>query len=431
MAKKRLARLRGTKPQTEFCNTQEQYPLFVAGFGSGKTEALFLRALKLKMAMPHIDHGYYLPTYDLVNRIGFPRIESKLSALGIPYKINKNEKVVYIGDRGNLGLFIFRTMDSPERIIGYEHGDASLDELDTLPKDKAEDVWNKVIGRNRQKKPGNLLNTIAVGTTPEGFRFAYARWAKNEKEAIKNGYVMIRASTMSNARNLPPGYIESLRNSYPPNLLEAYLNGQFVNLTQGSVYPNFCREKNGTNVTPWDGEPIHIGMDFNVRNMSAVAHVIRDGVPYAVKEFIKIDDTPTMIETLKAFYADEYGAPRHHITVYPDSSGDNSSTINASISDIKLLRDAGFSIRVPASNPRIRDRVVSFNGLILNSNLERRYFVNEEFCPEFVDCLEQQPYDDKGKPDKSGGLDHLPDAAGYFVWQRYGLQRPILVQEPF
>jgi hypothetical protein len=85
------------------------------------------------------------------------------------------------------------------------------DELDTLKTDKARDVWNKIIARNRQKKPDGSLNTVGVATTPEGFRFVYDRWKKNPAP----GYRLIKATTMSNAANLPDGYIDSLRQLSP------------------------------------------------------------------------------------------------------------------------------------------------------------------------------------------------------------------------
>jgi hypothetical protein len=98
-----------------------------------------------------------------------------------------------------------RTMDNPSRIVAYEVADSIADELDTLTVDKARDVWNKIIARNRQKKPDGSLNTVGVATTPEGFRFVYERWQKNPAP----GYRLIKATTMSNAANLPDGYIDS------------------------------------------------------------------------------------------------------------------------------------------------------------------------------------------------------------------------------
>lgn len=370
---------------------------------SGKSHAAIWRTLRLKRAYPKCNVAYYLPTYDLVSRMALPRFDETLTSIGARYKINKNDSVI---DIENCGSIILRTMDNPARIVAYEVADSILDELDTLTTDKAREVWNKAIARNRQKKPDGALNTVGVATTPEGFRFVYERWKKNPAP----GYRLIKASTYSNAANLPDGYIDSLKASYPTNLLSAYLGGEFVNLTAGSVYAEFDRELNA--VPLGDGirsnEPLHIGMDFNVGQMSAVIFVLRDGDPYAVAELTGLLDTPAMITAIKSRYVG------HAIHVYPDSSGGNRQSNNASESDIALLRHARFNVFAPTQNPPVKDRVLAMNQMI-HSEGKRRLRVNTDNCPAFVECLEKQAYDKNGEPDKKSGLDHLNDAAGYFV----------------
>lgn len=391
----------------------------VAGFGAGKTYAAVVRNIKNKLSYPKLNTAYYLPTYDLVKKIGFPRFCELLSDLGVDYALNKSDAVITVEGQGQI---IFRTMDAPERIIGYEVADSDVDELDTLPTDKARDCWNKIIARNRQKKfytdeNGQIhseINTIGVATTPEGFKFVYDRWHKNSKPS----YELIRASTYSNADNLPEGYIESLEEIYPTNLLSAYLHGDFVNLTAGSVYPDFDRKENasplGVGIMP--KETLHIGMDFNVGKMAAAIHVLRDDVPHAVAELTGILDTPAMISVLKSRY------PDHKIIVYPDATGKNRKSQGASDSDIVLLQQAGFSVFVNPGNPAVKDRVLSFNIKILTKE-KRTYFVNVDNCPHLVEALEKQAYDKNGEPDKSAGLDHIVDAAGYFVCYRYPIKR--------
>lgn len=405
-----------TDPQFEFVTAEEQFPAMVAGFGSGKTHAAIVRALTKKLQYPRQSVAYYLPTYDLVRRIAFPRISEQLEELGLKFATNKADNIITVQDAGDI---ILRTMDTPERIIGYEVADSIADELDTLKEEQARAVWVKIISRNRQKKPDGSLNTVAVATTPEGFRFVYDRWKRNPA----NGYRIIKASTLSNARNLPAGYIDSLRASYPSNLLAAYLDGEFVNLVAGSVYPEFDRAKNASTETIKPGDALHVGMDFNVGKMSAVVHVLRGDNPHAVKEYTKVLDTPAMCALLKREH------PGHAIMVYPDASGQARKSNNASESDHAILRTAGFSVRVNATNPRVKDRVLSVNAMV-NKDGARRYLVNPELCPELVESLEKQAYDKNGEPDKAGGLDHVIDAAGYFVVYRYPIQHRIAVVQP-
>lgn len=396
-----------TRPQYEFVAAPEQFPAMVAGFGAGKSHAAIWRTLRLKRQYHTCNVAYYLPTYDLVSRMAIPRFDETLTGIGARYKINKNDAVIEIE---NCGAIILRTMDNPARIVAYEVADSICDELDTLATDKAREVWNKVIARNRQKKPDGALNTVGVATTPEGFRFVYERW----KKAPATGYRLIQAPTMSNAANLPDGYIDSLRASYPSNLLAAYLEGEFVNLTAGSVYAEFDRELNA--VPLGDGirlsEPLHIGMDFNVGQMSAVIFVMRDGNPHAMAELTGLLDTPAMIAAIKSRY------PGHAIYVYPDSSGGNRKSNNASESDIALLRAARFNVLAPPANPPVKDRILAMNQMI-HSGGKRRLRVNIDNCPSFVECLEKQAYDKNGEPDKKSGLDHANDAAGYFIHYKF------------
>lgn len=409
-----------TRPQYDFVSAPEQFPALVAGFGAGKSHAAIWRTLRLKRKYPKLNVAYYLPTYDLVSRMALPRFDETLTEIGARFKINKNDSIIEIE---NCGAIILRTMDNPARIVAYEVADSILDELDTLPTEKAREVWNKAIARNRQKKPDRAKNTVGVATTPEGFRFVYERW----KKAPAPGYRLIQAPTMSNAANLPDGYIDSLRASYPSNLLQAYLDGEFVNLTAGSVYAEFDRALNASTETIQTSEPLHIGMDFNVGQMSAAVFVLRDGEPHAVDEITGVLDTPAMIAVIKSRYQG------HSIHVYPDASGNNRKSNNASESDIALLRAARFNVLVAPSNPAVKDRVLSMNQMI-HSHSEiaqelgvtknpligkRRLKVNVDKCPSFVEALEKQAYDKNGEPDKQSGFDHLNDAAGYFIFYRY------------
>jgi hypothetical protein len=305
-------------------------------------------------------------------------------------------------------------MDKPGDIVGFKIGHASIDELDILPKLKAETAWRKIIARMRWHETG-LPNRVDVATTPEGFRFTYEQFVKQPRDRpqLANLYGLVQASTYENGRNLPDDYIPSLRASYPPQLIDAYLDGKFVNLTSGAVYPNFDRRLNHTDASIQPGEPLHIGMDFNVLNMTAVVFVVRDGKPMALAEVCKVRDTPTMTKVLAERFAG------HSITIYPDASGGNTSSKDASASDITILRQAQFAVRVNPSNPAVRDRVLSVNALILNADGVRSWLINTDRCPMLTECLEQQSYDGSGEPDKASGHDHAPDAAGYFLHARW------------
>lgn len=432
-----------TPPQSRFMLCEAKYPLFLAGYGAGKSMTMAASIIN-DLQFPGANIGAYAPTYDLLRLITCPYIEEFLVEADIPYKLNKSTNIIQVEGHGNI---IMRSMDNPARIVGYQTFRAHIDEIDTLREDQAEDAWNKIIARNRQKinrfdddgrkimlynedgtpKCDELgrhqafveLNRVSAYTTPEGFKFAYRRWEKEPAE----GYEIIRARTASNP-HLPPDYIDSLRASYPENLIDAYLEGKFVNLEGKNVYKNFSRQDfdqnvpaedcgNGVNTTIDGHEPLYVGMDFNVVHGAAVIHVLRDGLPHAVDEIHEAFDTDEQVAILKQRY------PRNPINVYPDATGDRRTSANTVESDLAKLRHAGFNVVCDYSNPPIKDRVNSYNAMIYNAKHERRYFVNVDACPNLVNALEQQIWGDNGLPDKKAGLDHITDAGGYFINQMF------------
>lgn len=404
-------------PQARFLALPHKFKAFVAGFGSGKTWVGSAGLCKHAWEFPGVNAGYFAPTYGQIRDIFYPTIEEVADDWGLVAKVNGSNKEVHLySGRRYRCTIICRSMDDPGKIVGFKIGKALVDELDIMRKTDAQTAWRKIIGRMRYKVDG-LLNGIDVTTTPEGFKFVYEQFVKavREKPQLAALYGMVQASTFDNEKNLPDDYIDSLMESYPPQLISAYIRGQFVNLASGSVYANFDRKLNHTDATMRDGEALHIGMDFNVMNMSATINVIRDGQPNQVAELMKVRDTPEMARLLD----ERYKQKRHPIVIYPDASGKNTSTKNASESDLSILRQAGFIIEVNSANPAVKDRVNAFNGMILNAKGERRYKINTDLCPVTTEALEQQAWGPNGEPDKTSGHDHPNDAEGYFIVKRY------------
>lgn len=411
-------------PQAEFLQLPQKFRAYVAGFGSGKTFVGCASLCKFSWESPRINAGYFAPTYAQIRDIFYPTIDEVAHAFGLSAKIHASNKEVdlYSGKKYR-STIICRSMEKPETIVGFKIGQALVDELDVMKADKARHAWRKIIARMRYNVEG-VRNGIDVTTTPEGYKFVYEQFVKAPREKPELGqlYGLIQASTYDNAANLPDDYIPSLRDSYPAQLIAAYLRGQFVNLTAGSVYPDFCRIANNSDAEERPGEPLHIGMDFNVLKMAAVVYVIRDGFPIAVGEFTDIRDTPAMCDAIKQRFSG------HGISIYPDASGKNTSSKSASLSDISILKEAGFSVLANSQNPLIKDRVLSVNSMILNAQGERRFKVNTARCPKFTEALEQQAYDANGMPDKTTGHDHLNDAGGYFLVYRYPVKKPQAMQ---
>lgn len=428
--------IRLNRPQAQFVALPHKFKAFVAGFGSGKTWVGSSDLGKHFMEFPKVNAGYFAPTYPQIRDIFYPTVEEALAPWGFTCKLNEGNKEVhlYIG-RVYYGTIICRSMEKPETIIGFKIGKALVDEIDVLKREKAALAWRKIIARMRYNVPG-LPNGIDVTTTPEGFKFVYEQFVKQVRlnPELAGMYGLVQASTYDNEKNLPADYIPSLLASYPPQLIDAYIDGQFVNLKTGSVYGAYDRKLNGTDERLKPGEVLYIGMDFNVGKMAGIVHVKRDGLPIAVDEIINAYDTPDMIRIIKErYWKYENGNYTRscQIRVYPDASGDSRKSVNASETDIALLKAAGFQVVVNAANPPVKDRINSMNAMFLNAAGERRYKVNAETCPTYADCLEQQAWDDKGEPDKKTGHDHPNDAAGYFIVHDFPIVRKTVSSQEF
>ena len=399
-------------PQDIFLNgLNTKYRAYVGGFGSGKTFIGCIDLLNFFGKHPGTRQGYFGISFPSIRDIFYPTFEEAAEMMGFTVVIREANKEVHVYRNGfYYGTVICRSMDNPASIVGFKIARALVDEIDVLSKDKADKAWNKIVARMRLKIDG-IQNSIGVTTTPEGFLFVYAKF---KREPTKS-YSMVQASTYENEKYLPDDYIDTLKETYPGQLIDAYLMGDFVNLTSGTVYTEFDRELHNTEVEWNTREPLHIGMDFNVCNMSAIISVIRGGVVYDVGEIVGGYDTPSMITSLKERYQ------KCQINIYPDASGKNRNAQGASESSIQLLRQAGFQVYAPNRNPFVKDRI-----LAMNTGFKRGlHFVNVKQCPTHAANLEQQVYNQVGEPDKSAGNDHTNDANGYLISYKFPVIKPV------
>lgn len=404
------------KPQAKFLQLDTKYRAFVAGFGTGKTWIGCASLCKTAYEFPKVPLGYFAPTYPQIRDIYFPTMDEVCMDWGLTAKIKEANKEVDIYCQGFYRTTVIcRSLEKPNTIIGFKIGRGLVDEIDTMPEVKAELAWNKMIARLRFVSPG-LLNGLDVTTTPEGYKFTYNRFYKKQNRH----YSMIQASTYENEKHLPADYIDSLLESYPGPLIEAYLGGQFTNLTSGTVYSSFDRKLNHSFEMHDGFEAIYIGMDFNVMHMAAIIHIIRGENVIACNEFVDVYDTPTMCVMIKEMYPN---VMPENIFIYPDASGRNTSSKKFSESDISILMEYGFNVIYNSKNPSIKDRVNAMNGMFCNAKGKRRYYVNTVCCPVYTDALEQQVYDNNGLPDKSSGKDHPNDAGGYLIAKEFPIDR--------
>lgn len=368
------------------------------------------------MANPGFDGIVTEPNFPLLTQILIPELKTALEYFNIPYEFKAGESIFYCTIYGEETRIIAKSMEGYERLIGINAAWVVMDEFDTAKTELAYNAYIKLLGRIRV---GNIRQMVIV-STPEGYRAMYRIFVEEAGDNKK----LIKAKTTDNY-HLPQDYIDTMRSQYPAELIDAYLNGEFTNLTSGTVYTQFDRTLNDTSMEDDGISDIHIGIDFNVGAMSAIACLIKDQKVYAIAEHIDLFDTPELIETLETIYEGR------RVFVYPDAAGDARKSVQANMSDIKLLRQAGFTVRADSKNPSIMDRVNGLNTLFCNAQGDRRCFINTIKCPKATKAFEQQSYDENTKmPDKKNGHDNKGiDALGYLVAKlfplRYTRKKPI------
>lgn len=424
-----------------------------SGFGGGKSFSAARKAVQLLLLNPGCDGIVTEPTYPLLTQIMVPELKAALEQFEVPYRYNKVENIFYCTVDGEPTRIICASMENYARLIGINAAWIVSDEFDTTKHEVAIEAFRKLIGRIRRGK----VRQFVIVSTPEGYRAMYQIFVLENnprdpkyKEGQKR---LIKARTYDN-HHLPADYIERMESLYPGAHIKAYLNGEFTNLTQGSIYHEFSREGNKCDTVVLPGEPLHIGQDFNVGKQAScvcVKRIIMLPVPgtlvwddstndyaaelepveqlHVVDEFFGQLDTPATIRAIREKYQPEGSAEAadgswHEINIYPDASGRNRKTNDASTSDIAQLEDAGFIVHSGASNPAVQDRILAMNAMICNAHGRRRLLVNPT-CETVTNCLERQVYNEKtGEPDK-GKHDHMNDALGYVVNTLYPVLRPM------
>ena len=378
-----------------------------AGYGAGKTRSLAAKAVILAALNQGFMGCVMEPTGPLIRDIWMNDFEAFLESYEIPYTFRASPLPEYVLHLpGGNTKILCRSFENWSRIIGLNLAWVLADEIDTVTPSIAQKAFPKILGRLRA---GNVRQ-FAAASTPEGFRWMWNTFGTEEAQK-RPDRKLIRMRSADNP-HLPQDFIERLKANYDPSLLQAYLEGQFCNLTTGQVYDRFDRAKHViTDIPNVEDEPLRVGVDFNIGNMSAVIAVRLGNQLLLIDEVSGAHDTDALAQEIRRRF------PDRRVYAYPDASGGNRST-NASQTDIQILESYGFTNQSPRSNPPIRDRVASVQALLENGKGEVRLQVAAN-CKRTIECLELQSYTEKGDPDKDAGYDHMNDGLGYLVWREF------------
>lgn len=391
--------------QREFLEDTHRIVGYIGGFGSGKSWALAAKILFLGMANPGQTIMACEPTFPMIRTVLIPALDGALAQWDIDYTFRASPQPEYtINLPGGQTTVLCQSAENYQRIRGQNIAAAVWDECDTSPTETAQKAGEMLLARMRT----GAFNQLAVASTPEGFRWAYRTFVEQGGEDKR----LIKVKTKDNP-NLPPEFIPSLERNYPPQLIAAYLNGEFVNLAQCSVFPDFDRSRHYSEIEPGEHEQIFVGVDLNVGNCVCQALVRRGDAFYFFDEHI-YRDTQQIAAGLMETYQQWFD--RGQLTLIPDAASRQRSTAAAQESDLGILKRAGHTVVVQQSNPLIQDRVNACNVLI---SQDRVFLSNKN--KHLRRSFEQWAYDEKGKPEKGGvGMDdlsHAADAATYALFR--------------
>lgn len=201
--------------------------LVAGGFGSGKTTSLAYKLLQLKSANPGVPGLLVAPTWRLMWSVTLRSLLRVLRASLPPAhwpKVKDRTGECYLDFGDGVPLFL-RSATHPSTIDGLDVGYALGDELRYWSREAYQVTLARV--RVRCPQPQNVFaSTPAMG------------WMSDDFNAGKPGHQLIVAPTRENIRNLEPGFIERLRQSYSPRLQRAVIDGVFT-ILEGAVFEAF------------------------------------------------------------------------------------------------------------------------------------------------------------------------------------------------
>ena len=363
--------------------------LLVGGYGCGKTYIGALRSLYLSyINRPHPGQ-FVSPTYNMQHKTIIPHLKEICQRSGMEYTYKQQLSEFHIHNWG--GFFWFGSGDKPDSLRGPNLAWAGIDE----PFIQKKEVLDQMLARVRLADAPQ--KEIFLTGTPEELNWGYDL-CMNDSDQYDVGYIY--GNTKDNVHN-DPEYFNRLWNSYTPEMREAYLNGKFVNLTQGRVYKPFDRDKHIIHQNV-EGLTISAGLDFNVDYMTAEVFAIGNGWIHFIDEIRLTYDSDSFIlaEKLRSRYSG--------INVYPDPTG-KSRKSSSTKSDHQIFRDAGFR-SIFRGQVKVRDRTNAVNKLLMHGRLT----IEPGKCPRLVADLERNVWKNNDIDKQADiSMTHAGDAAGY------------------
>jgi len=386
--------------QQEFYDTRRdpriRHALYAGGVGSGKTTVGAYRFLD--RAIRYTSTGFILSnSYEQLEQVAVQKV------MDLGRRGNLNPRIVWAHRRIDMddirSRIFFHSTQNFDLLRGVDMGFFWLDEA----RDTSLDAWRVLQGRLRDPT-GPMKGDLT--STPCGID----HWLYDEFVSAGRlpGRRTVTGTSYEN-KHLPVSYLASLQDSYTGEFFDQEVNARFIDLAEGLCYPDFRREIHAAGaIAQVPGEPVHVGIDFNVNPMTAVfAHVEdRRTIRVFASWSERNSNTGSLIVRIRRLAGDGTD-----VTVYPDASGRNRHTSGGT--DFALLEEAGFRIDAPPANPLQMDRIETVNRAFRDG----RIFISGT-AKELIQSLVRTKWQEGRRSiDKGTNMEHLSDALGYLVWQ--------------
>ena len=389
--------------QKTFLQSDEKDLWLSAGLGTGKTYVACLYIIDRMLRDPTGFGLLTASTFKQLHNSILAQLTRLCDEIGLKYTFNKQESIFTL--KATNARLLCMSAESYEQVRGIEFSYAVLEEACMYNLD----AYNVILGRIRQKT--KLPLQIRLISTPKGFNWTWEAYAEGmgdipiRKVVKRNKYkAILRVPSYENFF-LPEGYLETMAANYSSKFYAQEVEADFVSGGAGTVYQDFNRALHTYDLQDRGGDII-VGMDFNCNPMTAtlsnkIEHT--DGsCTLEVFDEIYLEDSNTfkMADELKRRY------PNRNIIISPDASGASGKT-SSTTSDHKILRDAGFTLKLHQRiNPAIFDRYNTVNGRLKEGKLK----IGKK-CVKLIRDLEQVVHEKNPKH-----LTHISDALGYSCW---------------
>lgn len=337
---------------------------------------------------------------------------------GVDYDFRISEWTFYI-HRWN-GIITIQSSEDPKNLAGANAASVHIEEASLQP--------FAVYGaaKERCRHPDAKHPCVTISSTPDGLGWLFDLIEGDKKPAE---IFDVRAKTSDNFY-LPANYIADLIEMYGDGpLLEAYLNGQFVNISGGSAYHGYASTRNNwINPDPDKAKepyqpdptlPISIGFDFNWTPNTAILFQEVAGKIIVFREYFLIN---TSTENKCKRIIEDY--PGFYFEIYMDATGKNRTARVAGTSDLVIVgntflaNNVSHRILVDSKNPKRIDRLNSVNAKLANGSI-----LICKSCKHLLEDLRKIGHDEFiNESIKDTMLGHISDSLGYPIFYKWPIR---------